>query len=180
MPTIENKIIQRIPVMEEEMIQRNPIIEEEMRRRVPIMEEETYQKYVSVNEEPKELSRLNNIPVSTKKIKRSIMNSNSKTRNPININITHDNNMPYTINNKINDINNYRFDDGLNTRSTNSEIDKINQNYFSDYLENDINNNYEEANNNYQINMMKLFLNGKKNSSPFILDNQWAEWNPVD
>ena len=130
------------------------------------MEEETYQKYASVNEEPKELSRLNNIPVSAKKIKRSIMNSNSKTRNPININITHDNN-------KITDINNFRFDDGYNIRSTNSEIDKINQNYFPTYLENDINNNY-------QINMMKLFVNGKKKSSPFILDNEWAEWKPQD
>ena len=81
-----NKIKSIIPVMEEEEIrQRIPNIEEEMRRRIPIMEEETYQKYASVIEEPKELSRLNNIPVSAKKIKRSIMNSNSKTRNPFHI-----------------------------------------------------------------------------------------------
>jgi len=196
-PMMEEEMTKKFPVMEEEMAKKFPVMEEEMMRNIPIMqeEEETYQKYAPVEDKPalgkKDVSsKPSATPNGDKKAKEAsakqnerpdinkhlmddgnngLSNRNSETINPININVSYNNNRPFTVNDfnnpdidkntqhrmnsdgKITDINNYRFDDGC--RSGITGIDNLNQNqkqnqkqnqnqkYFPAYLENPLNKN---------------------------------------
>ena len=212
----EEEMMRKVPVMGEEMIRRGPIMEEEeMMRKAPVMEEEeTYQKYASVNDKPKEKSngyKPSSTPSGDKKAKEAtdkqeerpdinkhlmddgnngLSNRNSETINPININVSYNNNRPYTVNDfnnadidknrskrlKPNDINNYRFDDGC-MKPSNSNI---NQKYYPAYLKNPLNKNQPKVSDNYEVKMMKRILNEQNDPSPVCLEKPWSEWKPID
>ena len=202
--------------------------EEEMSRKYPPMEEEeeSYQKYAPVGEKPTEkpsASKPSATPSGDKKAKeatdkqeerpdinkhlmddgnKGLSNRNSETINPININVSYNNNRPFTVNDfdkntpngsggsgsgsgsgsgqKMTDINSYRFDDGCMNRSVNSGIDNINQKYFPAYLENPLNKNQPKVNDNYEVKMMKRILTEQNDPSPVLLENPWSEWKPID
>jgi hypothetical protein len=204
---------------EEEMKRKLPIMEEEeMKRKLPVMEEEeeTYQKYAPVENKPKSAdkpsgSKPSPTPSGDKKAKEAtdkqeerpdinkhlmddgnngLSNHNSETINPININVSYNNNRPYTVNDfnnpdidkntpnkqKTTDINDYRFDDGCMNRSKSN----VNQKYFPAYLENPLNKNQPKVNDNYEVKMMKRILNEQNDPSPVLLENPWSEWKPLD
>ena len=211
---------------EEEMSRKYPPMEEEMSRKYPPMEEEeeSYQKYAPVGEKPTEkpsASKPSATPSGDKKAKeatdkqeerpdinkhlmddgnKGLSNRNSETINPININVSYNNNRPFTVNDfdkntpngsggsgsgsgsgqKMTDINSYRFDDGCMNRSVNSGIDNINQKYFPAYLENPLNKNQPKVNDNYEVKMMKRILTEQNDPSPVLLENPWSEWKPID
>jgi len=230
-PVMEEEMISRGPVMEEEMIPRGPVMEEEMISRGPVMEEEeTYQKYAPVEDKSKlgkkdSSSKPSATPSGDKKAKEAtakqnerpdinkhlmddgnngLSNRNSETINPININVSYNNNRPFTVNDfnnpdidkntqhrwnsngKITDINNYRFDDGC--RSGISGTDNINQNqkYFPAYLENPLNRNQpsvpsvRDSSTSYEMRTMKRILNEQNDPSPVLLDTPWSEFKPLD
>ena len=195
-----------------------------------VMEEETYQKYASVENKPKSTekqgeSKTSATPSGDKKAKEAtnkqderpdinkhlmddgnngLTNRNSDTNNPININVSYNNNRPYTVNDfnnedidknvserfknkdmknndmKNNDINKYRFDDGCMNRSVKSGIDNINQKYNPAYLKNPLNKNQPKVNDNYEVKMMKNILSQQNDPSPVLLENPWSEWKPLD
>ena len=227
-PVMEEEMMRNIPVMEEEMMRNVPFMEEEMMRNVPDMqeEEELYQKYAPVENKPKlgkkdVSSKPSATPSGNKKAKEAtskqnerpdinkhllddgnngLSNRNSETINPININVSYNNNRPFTVNDfnnpdidkntqhrmdsngKITDINNYRFDDGCR-----SGVDNMNQNqnqkYFPAYLENPLNKNQPRVDNNsrsYEMRTMKRILNEQNDPSPVLLENPWSEWKPLD
>jgi len=203
---------------EEEMIQKAPVMEEEA------AEEESFQKYAKVDEKPAEkpsASKPSSTPSGDKKAKEAtdkqeerpdinkhlmddgnngLSNRNSETINPININVSYNNNRPFTVNDfnnpdidknsqnmlgqgkRTTDINSYRFDDGCMNRSVNSGIDNINQKYFPSYLENPLNKNQPKVDDNYEMKMMKRILNEQNDPSPVLLENPWSgsEWKPLD
>jgi hypothetical protein len=213
-------------VMEEEMVRKVPVMEEEMVRKVTVMEEEavaeeeSFQKYAPVEEKPAEkpsASKPSSTPSGDKKAKeatdkqeerpdinkhlmddgnKGLSNRNTDTLNPININVSYNNNRPFTVNDfnnpdidknskngqgsgkKTTDINSYRFDDGC--KSVNSGIDNINQKYFPSYLENPLNKNQPKVDDNYEMKMMKRILNEQNDPSPVLLENPWSEWKPLD
>jgi len=235
-PVMEEEMMRNIPVMEEEMMRNIPIMEEEMIRNVPIVmqeEEELYQKYAQVEDKPKlgkkdVSSKPSATPSGDRKAKEAtskqnerpdinkhllddgnngLSNRNSETINPININVSYNNNRPFTVNDfnnpdidkntqhhmdsdgKITDINNYRFDDGCRSRI--SGINNLNQNqkqnqnqkYFPAYLENPLNKNQPRVDNNsssYEMRTMKRILNEQNDPSPVLLENPWSEWKPLD
>jgi hypothetical protein len=94
-----------------------------------------------------------------------LSNRNSETINPININVSYNNNRPFTVNDfnnpenerntqngqesgkRTTDINSFRFDDGCR-----SGIDSINQKYFTAYLENPLNKNQPKVSDNNERN----------------------------
>ena len=185
----KEKSFDKIPIIEEEIRQINinkPFIKKEMIQK----ESESIKKSIKdkVNISPNIEKTSNNF---SNKNKRPNINRNFKIMNPININITHDNNIPRSINNvknqnnnknisnlvKIPDKNNYKSNDICKNNSIMPGIDNINQKYFPTYLEN---NKCYENNNKNHIDAMKQFLNEKNYSPPFILENQWAEWKPLD
>ena len=209
------------PVMEEEMYKK-PVMEEEMQYKMPVMEEEeTYNKYAQVGEkkvDPVSASKPSATPNGDKKAKeatnkqeerpdinkhlmddgnKGLSNRNTDTLNPININVSYNNNRPLTVNDfnnpdidkntqnkmgsgRTTDINSYRFDDGCMNRSVNSGIDSINQKYFPAYLENPLNKNQPKVDNSYEMRMMKRILNEQNDPSPVLLENPWSEWKPLD
>jgi hypothetical protein len=219
----EEEMIRKVPVMEEEMTRKVPVMEEEMAGKVQeeeTAEEETFQKYAPVIEKPSEkpsASKPSATPNGDKKAKEAtdkqeerpdinkhlmddgnngLSNRNSETINPININVSYNNNRPFTVNDfnnpendkntqnmrgsggKTTDINSYRFDDGC--KSVNSGIDNINQKYFPAYLENPLNKNQPKVDDNYEMKMMKRILNEKNDPSPVLLENPWSEFKPLD
>jgi len=224
----EEEMSRKYPPMEEEMSRKYPPMEEEMSRKYPPMEEEeeSYQKYAPVGEKPTEkpsASKPSATPSGDKKAKeatdkqeerpdinkhlmddgnKGLSNRNSETINPININVSYNNNRPFTVNDfdkntpngsggsgsgsgsgsgqKMTDINSYRFDDGCMNRSVNSGIDNINQKYFPAYLENPLNKNQPKVNDNYEVKMMKRILTEQNDPSPVLLENPWSEWKPID
>ena len=159
----EEEMTRKVPVMEEEMTRKVP--EEEMTKE-ETAEEETFQKYAPVEEKPAEktsASKPSATPNGDKKAKEAtdkqeerpdinkhlmddgnngLSNRNSETINPININVSYNNNRPFTVNDfnnpenerntqngqgsgkRTTDINSYRFDDGC--KSVNSGIDNMN------------------------------------------------------
>lgn len=213
-PTTEEESIQKTTVMEEEMINKSPVMEEET------AEEESFQKYAPVGNKPTEKpssSKPSATPSGDKKAKEAsdkqeerpdinkhlmddgnngLSNRNSETINPININVSYNNNRPFTVNDfnnpdidkksqnmlgqskRTTDINSYRFDDGC--KSVNSGIDNINQKYFPSYLENPLNKNQPKVDDNYEMKMMKRILNEQNDPSPVLLENPWSEWKPLD
>jgi hypothetical protein len=215
-PTTEEEASQKLPVMEEEMIHKAPVMEEET------AEEESFPKYAPVEDKPTEKpssSKPSSTPNGDKKAKEAtdkqeerpdinkhllddgnngLSNRNSETINPININVSYNNNRPFTVNdfnnpdNELNsknmlgskgrttDINSYRFDDGCMNRSVKSGIDNINQKYFPSYLENPLNKNQPKVDDNYEMKMMKRILNEQNDPSPVLLENPWSEWKPLD
>ena len=224
-PVMEEEMMQRVPVMEEEMMQRVPVMEEEeMMRIAPVMEEEeeSYQKYAPISEKPTEkpsASKPSATPSGDKKAKeatnkqeerpdinkhlmddgnKGLSNRNTDTLNPININVSYNNNRPLTVNDfnnpdidkntqngrgtggKTNDINSYRFDDGCMNRSVKSGIDNINQKYYPSYLDNPLNKNQPKVDDNYEMKMMKRILNEQNDPAPVLLENPWSEWKPLD
>jgi hypothetical protein len=213
----EEEMMRKAPIMEEEEMKRKaPVMEEEeMKRKAPVMEEEeTYQKYAPVNDKPTQKpdgSKPSSTPSGDKKAKEAtdkqeerpdinkhlmddgnngLSNRNSETINPININVSYNNNRPYTVNDfnnpdidkntpnmkRTNDINDYRFDDGCMNRSKSN----INQKYFPAYLKNPLNKNQPKVNDNYEVKMMKRILNEQNDPSPVLLENPWSEWKPLD
>jgi hypothetical protein len=222
-PVMEEEMYKK-PIMEEEMYKK-PVMEEEMQKifeRMPVMEEEeTYNKYAQVGEkkvEPVSASKPSATPNGDKKAKeatnkqeerpdinkhlmddgnKGLSNRNTDTLNPININVSYNNNRPLTVNDfnnpdidkntqnrmgsgRTTDINSYRFDDGCMNRSVNSGIDSINQKYFPAYLENPLNKNQPKVDNSYEMRMMKRILNEQNDPSPVLLENPWSEWKPLD
>ena len=215
----EEEMIQKVPVMEEEMIRKVPVMEEEMAEE-ETAEEETFQKYAPVSEKPSEKpsgSKPSSTPNGDKKAKEAtdkqeerpdinkhlmddgnngLSNRNSETINPININVSYNNNRPFTVNDfnnpendrntqnmrgsvgKTTDINSYRFDDGC--KSVNSGIDNTNQKYFPAYLENPLNKNQPKVDDNYEMKMMKRILTEQNDPAPVLLENPWSEWKPLD
>jgi hypothetical protein len=123
-----------------------------------------------------------------------LTNRNSETINPININVSYNNNRPYTVNDfntadidknipdkaKNNDINNYRFDDGRANRSVKSGIDNITQKYNPANVKNPMNKNQPKVDDNYEVKMMKRILNEQNDPSPVLLENSWSEFKPLD
>jgi hypothetical protein len=219
----ENGMPSMLIPTEEEMIQKVPVMEEEMTRKVleeETAEEETFQKYAPVSENPSEkpsASKPSSTPNGDKKAKEAtdkqeerpdinkhlmddgnngLSNRNSETINPININVSYNNNRPFTVNDfnnpenerntqnmrgsvgKTTDINSYRFDDGC--KSVNSGIDNSNQKYFPAYLENPLNKNQPKVDDNYEMKMMKRILTEQNDPSPVLLENPWSEWKPLD
>jgi len=232
-PVMQEEMIPRGPVMQEEMIPRDPVMQDEIIPRSPIMqeEEETYQKYAPVEDKPKlgkkdSSSKPSATPSGDKKAKEAtskqnerpdinrhlmddgnngLSNRNSETINPININVSYNNNRPFTVNDfnnpdidkntqhhwdsngKINDINNYRFDDGCSSRisGTDNINQKQNQNqkYFPAYLENPLNKNQPsvvDKGSSYEMRAMKRILNEQNDPSPVLLDTPWSEFKPLD
>jgi hypothetical protein len=219
-PVTQEEYSQKVPVMEEEYSQKVPVMEEEMMNKIPVMEEESYQKYAPVNDiytpiEKPSISKPSATPNGDKKAKeaidkqderpdinkhimddgnRGLSNRNTDTLNPININVSYNNNRPFTVNDfnnpdidkntlngkKITDINSYRFDDGCMNRSVKSGIDNMNQKYFPAYLENPLNKNQPKVDDNYEMKMMKRILNEQNDPSPVLLENPWSEWKPLD
>jgi hypothetical protein len=216
-PVIEEEFSRKVPIMEEEMLSKVPVMEEETMRIAPVMEEEeSYQKYAPVQDKPIDkpsASKPSATPNGDKKAKeatdkqeerpdinkhlmddgnKGLSNRNTDTLNPININVSYNNNRPLTVNdfnnpdidkNMVNgrrttDINSYRFDDGC--KSVNSGIDNINQKYFPAYLENPLNKNQPKVDDNYEMKMMKRILNEQNDPSPVLLENPWSEWKPLD
>ena len=237
-PIMQEEMIQMGPLMEEEIIPRGPLMQEEMIKNVPLMqeEEETYQKYAPVDDKPtlgkKDVSsKPSATPNGDKKAKEAtakqnerpdinrhlmddgnngLSNRNSETINPININVSYNNNRPFTVNDfnnpdidkntqhgwdsngKMNDINNYRFDDGCSSRI--SGIDNINQSqkqnqnqkYFPAYLENPLNKNQpsvpsaNDKGSSYEMRAMKRILNEQNDPSPVLLETPWSEFKPLD
>ena len=215
----EEEMTRKVPVMEEEMTRKVP--EEEMKEE-ETAEEETFQKYAPVSEKPSEkpsASKPSATPNGDKKAKEAtdkqeerpdinkhlmddgnngLSNRNSETINPININVSYNNNRPFTVNDfnnpenerntqngqesgkRTTDINSYRFDDGCMNRSVKSGIDNINQKYFPAYLENPLNKNQPKVDDNYEMKMMKRILNEKNDPSPVLLENPWSEFKPLD
>ena len=215
---MEEESFRKVP-MEEESFRKFPM-EEESFREVPMEEEETYQKYAPVADKPSQKpssSKPSSTPNGDKKAKeatdkqeerpdinkhlmddgnKGLSNRNSETVNPININVSYNNNRPFTVNDfnnpdidkngsngsgkgqKMTDINSYRFDDGC--KSVNSGIDNINQKYSPAYLENPLNKNQPKVNDNYEMKMMKRILNEQNEPSPVLLENPWSEWKPID
>ena len=136
-----------------------------------------------------------------------LTNRNSETNNPININVSYNNNRPYTVNDfnnadidknlpnslKKNDINTYRFDDGNMNRSVRSENnnmnpsntpqnDNMNQKYYPSNIKNPLNKNQSndpKVNENYELKTMRRILNEKNDPSPVILENSWSQWKSV-
>lgn len=223
----ENGVTSKLIPTEEEMTRKVPVMEEEMTRKVPVMEEETaeeetLQKYAPVGDKPTEkpsASKPSSTPNGDKKAKEAtdkqeerpdinkhlmddgnngLSNRNSETINPININVSYNNNRPFTVNDfnnpenerntqngqesgkRTTDINSYRFDDGCMNRSVKSGIDNINQKYFPAYLENPLNKNQPKVDDNYEMKMMKRILNEQNDPSPVLLENPWSEWKPLD
>jgi hypothetical protein len=223
----ENGVTSMLIPTEEEMTRKDPVMEEEMTRKVPVMEEETaeeetLQKYAPVGDKPTEkpsASKPSSTPNGDKKAKEAtdkqeerpdinkhlmddgnngLSNRNSETINPININVSYNNNRPFTVNDfnnpenerntqngqesgkRTTDINSYRFDDGCMNRSVKSGIDNINQKYFPAYLENPLNKNQPKVDDNYEMKMMKRILNEQNDPSPVLLENPWSEWKPLD
>ena len=210
----EEEMTRKVPVMEEEMTRKVP--EEEMKEE-ETAEEETFQKYAPVEEKPAEkpsASKPSSTPNGDKKAKEAtdkqeerpdinkhlmddgnngLSNRNSETINPININVSYNNNRPFTVNDfnnpenerntqngqesgkRTTDINSYRFDDGCK-----SGIDNINQKYFPAYLENPLNKNQPKVDDSYEMKMMKRILNEKNDPSPVLLENPWSEFKPLD
>jgi hypothetical protein len=222
-PVMEEEMTKKFPVMEEEMTRKFPVMEEEMTRKFPVMEEEeSFHKYAQIAEKQTQKSSASKpsaTPSGDKKAKEAtdkqeerpdinkhlmddgnngLSNRNSETINPININVSYNNNRPFTVNDfnnpdidkntqnkqragqKPTDINSYRFDDGCMNRSVNSGIDNINQKYFPAYLENPLNKNQPKVNDNYELKMMKRILNEQNDPSPVLLENPWSEWKPLD
>ena len=215
-PTTEEESIHKTTVMEEEMVHKAPVMEEET------AEEESFHKYAPVGDKPTEKpssSKPSATPSGDKKAKeasdkqeerpdinkhlmddgnKGLSNRNSETINPININVSYNNNRPFTVNDfnnpdidknsqnmlgqgkRTTDINSYRFDDGCMNRSVNSGIDNINQKYFPSYLENPLNKNQPKVDDNYEMKMMKRILNEQNDPSPVLLENPWSEWKPLD
>lgn len=219
-PVMEEEMHKK-PVMEEEMHIRFPI--KEILKKMPVMEEEeTFHKYAPVGlkqVEAPSASKPSATPNGDKKAKeatnkqeerpdinkhvmddgnKGLSNRNTDTLNPININVSYNNNRPLTVNDfnnpdidkntqsrmgsgRTTDINSYRFDDGCMNRSVNSGIDNINQKYFPAYLENPLNKNQPKVDdNNYEMKMMKRILNEQNDPSPVLLENPWSEWKPLD
>jgi len=215
-PTTEEESIQKPQVMEEEMIRKAPVMEEET------AEEESFPKYAQVEEEHAEKpssSKPSATPSGDKKAKEAsekqeerpdinkhlmddgnngLSNRNSETINPININVSYNNNRPFTVNDfnnpdndqnlqnirgtkgRTTDINSYRFDDGCMNRSVKSGIDNVNQKYYPSYLENPLNKNQPKVDDNYEMKMMKRILNEQNDPSPVLLENPWSELKPLD
>lgn len=216
----ENGMPSNLIPTEEEMTRKVPIMEEEMAGKVQeeeTAEEETFQKYAPVIEKPSEkpsASKPSATPNGDKKAKEAtdkqeerpdinkhlmddgnngLSNRNSETINPININVSYNNNRPFTVNDfnnpendkntqnmrgsggKTTDINSYRFDDGCK-----SGIDNTNQKYFPAYLENPLNKNQPKVDDNYEMKMMKRILTEQNDPSPVLLENPWSEWKPLD
>jgi hypothetical protein len=213
--------------MEEEAHHKKPhhTMEEEAHHKAPHMEEEeSFHKYAPVGDKPSEKpssSKQSATPNGDKKAKEAtdkqeerpdinkhlmddgnngLSNRNSETINPININVSYNNNRPFTVNDfdknthnerdlegRTTDINSFRFDDGCR-----SGIDGINQKYFPAYLENplnknqpkvsnnELNKNQPKVDNNYELKMMKRILNEQNDPSPVLLENPWSEWKPLD
>lgn len=223
--SIEKKVHHRTRhPMEEEAYNRTTYpMEEEMNFKVPSTEEEeTFNKYAPVGEETNEkpsAPKQSVTPSADKKAKeatdkqeerpdinkhlmddgnKGLSNRNTDTLNPININVSYNNNRPFTVNDfnnpdidkntqnngkqglKTNDLNNYRFDDGCMNRSVSSGIDNINQKYYPAYLENPLNKNQPKVDDNYEVKMMKRILNEQNDPSPVLLENPWSEWKPLD
>lgn len=212
----ENGMPSNLIPTEEEMTRKVPIMEEEMTKE-ETAEEETFQKYAPVIEKPSEkpsASKPSATPNGDKKAKEAtdkqeerpdinkhlmddgnngLSNRNSETINPININVSYNNNRPFTVNDfnnpenekntqnmrgsggKTTDINSYRFDDGCK-----SGIDNTNQKYFPAYLENPLNKNQPKVDDNYEMKMMKRILTEQNDPSPVLLENPWSEWKPLD
>jgi hypothetical protein len=216
----ENALSPMLIPTEEEMTRKVPVMEEEMAGKVQeeeTAEEETFQKYAPVIEKPSEkpsASKPSATPNGDKKAKEAtdkqeerpdinkhlmddgnngLSNRNSETINPININVSYNNNRPFTVNDfnnpendkntqnmrgsggKTTDINSYRFDDGCK-----SGIDNTNQKYFPAYLENPLNKNQPKVDDNYEMKMMKRILTEQNDPSPVLLENPWSEWKPLD
>jgi len=216
----ENGMPSNLIPTEEEMTRKVPVMEEEMAGKVQeeeTAEEETFQKYAPVIEKPSEKpsgSKPSATPNGDKKAKEAtdkqeerpdinkhlmddgnngLSNRNSETINPININVSYNNNRPFTVNDfnnpenekntqnmrgsggKTTDINSYRFDDGCK-----SGIDNTNQKYFPAYLENPLNKNQPKVDDNYEMKMMKRILTEQNDPSPVLLENPWSEWKPLD
>jgi hypothetical protein len=169
-----------------------------------IKEEEMYQKYASVVSEENEIrkqddSKKSMTPSGDKKAKKAMSNQEKKpdinkhlmddgnnglkndnldTSNPININVSYNNNRPYTVNdfnnndsdknteqvNKIPDINKYRFDDG-NVKST---------------VKSNVQKSDTDNSGNYEMKMMRKILNEQNDPSPVLLESGWSEWKPLD
>jgi hypothetical protein len=206
--------------MEEEAHHKKPhhTMEEEAHHKAPHMEEEeSFHKYSPVGDKPSEKpssSKPSATPNGDKKAKEAtnkqeerpdinkhlmddgnngLSNRNSETINPININVSYNNNRPFTVNDfnnpdidkntnngqesgkRTTDINSYHFDDGCK-----SGIDNINQKYFPAYLENPLNKNQPKVDDNYEVKMMKRILNEQNDPSPVLLENPWSEWKPLD
>ena len=212
----ENGMPSNLLPTEEEMTRKVPVMEEEMTKE-ETAEEETFQKYAPVIEKPSEkpsASKPSATPNGDKKAKEAtdkqeerpdinkhlmddgnngLSNRNSETINPININVSYNNNRPFTVNDfnnpenekntqnmrgsggKTTDINSYRFDDGCK-----SGIDNTNQKYFPAYLENPLNKNQPKVDDNYEMKMMKRILTEQNDPSPVLLENPWSEWKPLD
>lgn len=140
---------------------------------------------------------------------KGLINRNLDTINPININVSYNNNRPYTVNDfnnpdtslnsqlkmgkKPNDINRFRFDDGCEKKNTvvsgidDNDLSNINQKYYPAYLENPLNKNQPAViknknmeSSNYEMSMMKRILNEQNDPSPVLLENPWSEWKPLD
>jgi len=212
----ENGMPSNLLPTEEEMTRKVPVMEEEMTKE-ETAEEETFQKYAPVGDKPSEkpsASKPSATPNGDKKAKEAtdkqeerpdinkhlmddgnngLSNRNSETINPININVSYNNNRPFTVNDfnnpenekntqnmrgsggKTTDINSYRFDDGCK-----SGIDNTNQKYFPAYLENPLNKNQPKVDDNYEMKMMKRILTEQNDPSPVLLENPWSEWKPLD
>jgi len=218
---MEEEMYRKKPVMEEEMYKKVPFVKEILRKMPVMEEEETFHKYAPVGQkkaETQSASKLSATPSGDKKAKeatskqeerpdinkhvmddgnKGLSNRNTDTLNPININVSYNNNRPLTVNDFNNpdidkntqnrmgsgrtaDINSYRFDDGCMNHSVNSGIDSINQKYFPAYLENPLNKNQPKVDDNYEMKMMKRILNEKNDPSPVLLENPWSEWKPLD
>ena len=140
---------------------------------------------------------------------KGLSNRNSDTINPININVSYNNNRPYTVNdfnnpdttlnsqlkmgNRPNDLNRFRFDNGCEKKNTvvsgidDNDLSNINQKYYPAYLENPLNKNQPAViknknmeSSNYEMSMMKRILNEQNDPSPVLLENPWSEWKPLD
>jgi hypothetical protein len=218
---MEEEMYRKKPVMEEEMYKKVPFVKEILRKMPVMEEEETFHKYAPVGQkkaETQSASKLSATPSGDKKAKeatskqeerpdinkhvmddgnKGLSNRNTDTLNPININVSYNNNRPLTVNDfnnpdidkntqnrmgsgRTSDINSYRFDDGCMNRSVNSGIDSINQKYFPAYLENPLNKNQPKVDDNYEMKMMKRILNEQNDPSPVLLENPWSEWKPLD
>ena len=221
------------PMEEEARHKTQQPMEEEAHHKAPPMEEEeeeSFHKYAPVGEKPAEkpsASKPSATPNGDKKAKeatdkqeerpdinkhlmddgnKGLSNRNTDTLNPININVSYNNNRPFTVNDfnnpdidkntqngkgsggRTTDINSFRFDDGCS-----SGIDSMNQKYFPAYLENPLNKNQPKVSdnnkrnknqpkvdNNYEMKMMKRILNEQNDPSPVLLENPWSEWKPLD
>jgi len=167
-------------------------------------EEEMYQKYASVESDQNKSqkqddSKKSMTPSGDKKAKKAmsnqeerpdinkhlmddgnngLKNNNSDTSNPVNINVSYNNNRPYTINdfnndnddkntekpNKIPDINKYRFDDGNVKPPVKSNVQKSDT----------------DNSGNYEMKMMRKILNEQNDPSPVLLESGYSEWKPLD